>query len=146
MIREARADDWQDIEELLEQLGYPNTEMFMQEKIEKLILHPDEELLVFEEADKVVACISMHYIPQLGLVGETAIISYLVVSNAIRSKGIGRKLEEYCAELARKRNCDNIQVHCHSRRTEAHRFYARQGFVEAPKYFSKSLKESESTF
>ncbi|WP_248547663.1 GNAT family N-acetyltransferase [Paenibacillus sp. FSL R10-2796] len=146
MIREARADDWKDIAELLEQLGYPDTEVFMQEKIEKLILHPDEELLVFEEDDQVVACISMHYIPQLGLVGDTAIISYLVVSNAIRSKGIGRKLEAYCADLARKRNCDKIQVHCHSRRTDAHRFYARQGFVEAPKYFSKSLKESESSF
>lgn len=32
MIREARADDWKDIAELLEQLGYPDTEMFMQEK------------------------------------------------------------------------------------------------------------------
>lgn len=142
MIREAKAEDWKAISELLEQLGYPETETFMQEKIEKLILHPDEKLLVFEEDHKVVACISMHYIPQLGLVGDIAIISYLVVSNAIRSKGIGRKLEEYCTDLARKRNCDRIQVHCHSRRTEAHRFYARQGYSEAPKYFSKMLNES----
>ncbi|WHY20982.1 GNAT family N-acetyltransferase [Paenibacillus sp. G2S3] len=143
MIREAKVEDWQDIAELLEQLDYPETKAFLQEKIEKLILHPDEELLVFEEDHKVVACISMHYIPQLGLAGDTAIISYLVVSNAIRSKGIGRLLEEYCTDLARKRNCDRIQVHCHSRRTDAHRFYARQGFTEAPKYFSKMLNESE---
>ena len=143
MIREAKVEDWKDISELSEQLGYPETEAFMQEKIEKLVLHPDEELLVFEEDHKVVACISMHYIPQLGLTGDTAIISYLVVSNAIRSKGIGRMLEEYCTDLARKRNCDRIQVHCHSRRTDAHRFYARQGFNEAPKYFSKMLNESE---
>ncbi|AIQ22869.1 MULTISPECIES: GNAT family N-acetyltransferase [unclassified Paenibacillus] len=143
MIREAKVEDWKDISELLEQLGYSETEAFMQEKIEKLVLHPDEELLVFEEDHKVVACISMHYIPQLGLTGDTAIISYLVVSNAIRSKGIGRMLEEYCTDLARKRNCDRIQVHCHSRRTDAHRFYARQGFTEAPKYFSKMLNESE---
>ena len=143
MIREAKVEDWKNISELLEQLGYPETEAFMQEKIEKLVLHPDEELLVFEEDHKVVACISMHYIPQLGLTGDTAIISYLVVSNAIRSKGIGRMLEEYCTDLARKRNCDRIQVHCHSRRTEAHSFYARQGFNEAPKYFSKMLNESE---
>ncbi|MEK4343480.1 GNAT family N-acetyltransferase [Paenibacillus sp. FSL P4-0184] len=143
MIREAKVEDWKNISELLEQLGYPETEAFMQEKIEKLVLHPDEELLVFEEDHKVVACISMHYIPQLGLTGDTAIISYLVVSNAIRSKGIGRMLEEYCTDLARKRNCDRIQVHCHSRRTDAHRFYARQGFNEAPKYFSKMLNESE---
>jgi N-acetylglutamate synthase-like GNAT family acetyltransferase len=143
MIREAKVEDWKDISELLEQLGYPETEAFMQEKIEKLVLHPDEELLVFEEDYKVVACISMHYIPQLGLTGDIAIISYLVVSNAIRSKGIGRMLEEYCTDLARKRNCDRIQVHCHSRRTDAHRFYARQGFTEAPKYFSKMLNESE---
>lgn len=70
-------------------------------------------------------------------------ISYLVVDSTIRSKGIGKELEEFATASARKRGCDRIQVHCHSRRIDAHRFYERQGFKEAPKYFSKMLDNDE---
>jgi len=124
------------------QLDYPDTETFIKEKIEKLLIHPDEELLVYEDDEKVIAFISMHYIPQLAVKGDFARISYFTVDTTIRSKGVGRKIEEFCSDLAIKRNCDRIEVHCHSRRIDAHRFYSRQGFTESPKYFMKLLNES----
>jgi hypothetical protein len=34
-----------------------------------------------------------------------------------------------------------MEVHCHSRRSEAHRFYARQGYIESPKYLMKMLTQ-----
>jgi GNAT superfamily N-acetyltransferase len=70
-------------------------------------------------------------------------MSYFAVDKNIRSKGIGRKIEEYCTDLAIKRNCDRIEVHCHSRRKDAHWFYIRQGFTESPKYFIKMLPQSD---
>ncbi|SET32040.1 GNAT family N-acetyltransferase [Paenibacillus sp. NFR01] len=139
MIRKAKPEDGKKLSELLSQLGYPDTEVFMKAKMERLLADPNEELMVYEEAGQVVACISLHYIPQLGLEGDIASISYLVVDASIRSKGVGKKLEDYASASARKRGCDRIQVHCQSRRTDAHRFYERQCFTEAPKYFSKSL-------
>ncbi|WP_312471999.1 GNAT family N-acetyltransferase [Neobacillus sp.] len=141
-IRKAKVDDWKALSELLNQLGYPNTETFIKEKIEKLLIHPDEELLIYEEDEKVLAFISLHFIPQLAVKGDFARISYFAVNTTIRSKGIGRKIEEYCTDLAKKRNCDRIEVHCHSRRVDAHRFYTRQGFTESPKYFMKMMNES----
>lgn len=138
-IRTAKVDDWKSICELLKQLDYPNTESFMKEKIETLLNHPDEELLVFETPGNIIAFISIHFIPQLALKGDFARISYFAVDSTIRSKGIGREMEEYCTDLAKKRNCDRIEVHCHSRRKDAHRFYSRQGFNESPKYFMKIL-------
>jgi hypothetical protein len=32
-----------------------------------------------------------------------------------------------------------MEVHCHTRRTRAHEFYARLGWVESPKYLVKKL-------
>lgn len=139
MIRPAKVEDWQDISRLLDQLGYPGTESFIKDNIARLLKHPDEELMVYEDEGEIAACISLHYLPQLALEGDIAVISYLVVDSTTRSKGIGRAIEEFAAESAKKRNCDRIQVHCHSRRTDAHRFYKRQGYDEAPKYFSKRL-------
>ncbi|PEE36729.1 GNAT family N-acetyltransferase [Bacillus pseudomycoides] len=104
--------------------------------------HPDEELLVYEDNERVIAFISLHFIPQFALKGDFARISYFAVDTTIRSKGIGREIEEFCTDLAKKRNCDRIEVHCHSRRIDAHRFYSRQGFTESPKYFMKMINES----
>lgn len=128
-IRKAKGDDWKAISKLLDQLGYPDTETFIKEKIEKLIIHPDEELLIFEDNERIIAFISLHYIPQLATIGDFARISYFAVDTTIRGKGIGRKIEEFCSDLAIKRNCERIEVHCHTRRVDAHRFYSRQGFT-----------------
>ncbi|HZE85293.1 MAG TPA: hypothetical protein VE035_13355 [Puia sp.] len=42
--------------------------------------------------------------------------------------------------MARSRKCDRIEVHCHLRRKDAHRFYEQQGYTDSPKYLIKSLK------
>ncbi|RFU64094.1 GNAT family N-acetyltransferase [Peribacillus glennii] len=134
-IRKAKVEDWEQISLLINQLDYPDTEPFIKEKVEKLLMDPNEELLVLEEDQSVIALISVHFIPQLAVKGDFARISYFAVDKDIRSKGVGRRIEEYCTDLAIKRNCDRIEVHCHSRRKDAHRFYMRQGFTESPKIF-----------
>lgn len=138
-IISARIEDSKEISSLLQQLGYPDTEHFVEDKIKFLLEHPDEELLTCKFNGKIVALISLHFIPQLALRGDFARISYFAVNENFRSGGIGRKLEEYCVELAKARECDRIEVHCHSRRTKAHEFYYRQGYVESPKYLVKLL-------
>jgi N-acetylglutamate synthase-like GNAT family acetyltransferase len=138
-IRKASADDWKEISELLEQLGYPVSETLIKAKIDQFMSLPDEEFLVYEEKGKVVGVVSMHFIPQIVCEGDFARISYLAVDQEFRSRGIGRAIEEHCVEIARRRKCDRIELHCHSRRIDAHRFYARQGYIESPKYFFKTV-------
>lgn len=90
MIRAANVEDREDISRLLTQLGYPDTRLFMKENIERLLADPNEELMVYEAEGCVIACLSLHYIPQLGMRGDIASISYLVVDSSARSKGIDR--------------------------------------------------------
>ena len=138
-IRKAKVGDWKSMVDLLKQLDYPDTELFLKARIQTLLDDPNEELFVYELENRVVAVMSLHFIPQLALEGDFARISYFAVDGRVRSKGIGREMEEYCIHLARDRKCNRIEVHCHSRRQEAHRFYFRQGFTESPKYLIKML-------
>ena len=140
-IRPASPSDAPAITALLTQLGYPGTADFLPQKLAKMLDHPDEILLVAEAENQVLAFISFHIIPQIALPGDFARISYFAVDALARSLGIGKAMEEYCTNLARERQCDRIEVHCHSRRTDAHRFYFRQGFEESPKYLIKKLRE-----
>ena len=104
-----------------------------------MLADPAERLLVYETTTGVVAFISLHFIPQIGVAGDFARISYFSVDDSVRGQGIGREMEEYVVMLAKERGCDRIEVHCHTRRVDAHRFYFRQGYEESPKYLMKRL-------
>ncbi|MDD2384481.1 MAG: GNAT family N-acetyltransferase [Sulfurospirillaceae bacterium] len=138
-IRLATIDDLESIQTLLAQLDYPDTQTFLSPKLPTILKHPDAITLVYEMNDVVVAFLSLHFIPQIALEGDFARISYFVVDKSARGQFIGQELEAYGEMEARKRHCNRIEVHCHTRRKDAHRFYERQGYVESPKYFIKLL-------
>jgi GNAT superfamily N-acetyltransferase len=152
-IRPAALSDAQAINRLLTQLEYPGTQDFLELRLAAMLRDPDETLLVWEEPNggaqdgvpqpagppRILGLLSLHFIPQLALRGDFARISYFAVDDNTRSKGIGRAMEEEATRLAREHGCTLMEVHCHSRRTRAHAFYARQGYVESPKYLIKKL-------
>jgi GNAT superfamily N-acetyltransferase len=138
-IRKATIDDEASILNLLDQLGYPGTSGFLTGKMSTIIDDPNAELLVFEEGKNVIAFISIHFVTQLGLMGDLAWISYFAVDHASRRKGIGKMMEEYCVKLAKQRKCTRIELHCSEHRREAHKFYYRQGYKETTKHFRKVI-------
>src|SRR6202012_5318139 len=142
MIRQAQPTDLPAIENLITQLGY-DPPANLAANLQRLSADPNETILIYELDTKVVAFISLHFIPQIALTGDFARISYFAVGDTARNHGIGRELEAYITRLARERNCDRIEVHCHARRTDAHRFYQQQGYEESAKYFIKSLRAPE---
>lgn len=128
------------VADLLHQMGYPDTLDFLPAKIAKMNQNQQEKLLVVVDQDQVVGFISLHLIPQLAVRGDFMRISYFAVDEKVRSKGIGKMIEDYVSALARQMGCDRIELHSHSRRTKAHDFYFRQGYEEVPKYLVKYLK------
>ena len=140
-MRQPHVVDAPAIAELLESLGYLGTVSFINERITQLLSHPDEELLVAIDGDRIIGIISLHFIPQLALAGDFCRISYFCVAETARGAGVGAMMEERAVNIARERNSDRIEVHCNSRRVDAHRFYFRQGYAESPKYLLKKLAE-----
>lgn len=140
MIRQAQVGDAPRIASLLEALDYPGTADFIEDRLIQLLNSPDDRVLVSVEDGEVNGFISLHFIPQLALRGDFCRISYFCVSPETRGSGVGGRLEQQAVEMATQRGCDRIEVHCHSRRIDAHRFYHRQGYAESPKYLCKAVK------
>lgn len=138
-IRQATLADAPVISNLLEQLGYPGTESYLEDNLAVMLRQPSSDVLVYELDNKVVGFIAFDFIPQIVVKGDFMRISCFAVDKNTRSAGVGRQLEDHISQLARERNCDRIEVHCHTRRVDAHRFYERQGYQESPKYFFKSI-------
>ncbi|ORM68425.1 GNAT family N-acetyltransferase [Pantoea rwandensis] len=138
-IRQAHATDSFALSALLTELGYSDTETFIDARLAQLSSHPDEVLLVAEHGSQVLGFLSLHFIPQLALAGDFARISYFCIAEGERSKGSGQQLLSHAEQLARKRGCDRMEVHCHSSRLKANQFYSREGYVESPRYHIKDL-------
>ncbi len=137
-FRKAETGDLGAIRELLADLGYPCEMSLLRRRVAEMTADESEDLLVVEGSDgAVLAVVSIHYIPQLPLEGDFARISYFCVRSDARSRGIGKLVLDEVLRRARARKCDRIELHCHSRRVDAHRFYLRSGYTESPNYFMR---------
>jgi GNAT superfamily N-acetyltransferase len=63
----------------------------------------------------------------------------LVIDERHRSSGVGRALIAYLEHLARGRGAQFIELDSGTHRTDAHRFYFREGFVIPSFCFRKKL-------
>jgi GNAT superfamily N-acetyltransferase len=143
-IRSATLNDYPAISQLLAQLGYPGTESFLPGNLERMLGQQNSHVLVYDLDGHVAGFIAFDFLTQLVVQGDFARISCFAVDENVRGKGVGKDLEEYFTDMALQRKCDRIEVHCHSRRVDAHRFYYRQGYHESPKYLMKSLIEQQA--
>jgi len=90
----------------------------------------NQYLFVAEIAEKVVAMLQLTFIPGLSRRGALrANIETVRVDSAMRGQGIGSWIMKEAILLAEKRGCNLVQLTSDKSRTEAHRFYARLGFV-----------------
>jgi GNAT superfamily N-acetyltransferase len=91
---------------------------------------PRNFLIVAEDGDAVVACMQITYIPGLGRHGaERSQVEAVRVRAARRGQGVGRQMMAWAIEQARARGCVMMQLTSDKSRADAHRFYARLGFV-----------------
>ncbi len=139
-IRKAVPSDARAVAGLIGQLDYDITLESIRKKIENFSRDENALLLVYLVDGAVAAFISLFFIPQIALEGSFARISYFCVDEKYRGRKIGEAMENYCVEESRRRGCDRIELHSHSRRVDAHRFYKKHGYEESPKYFIKKLK------
>lgn len=139
MIRPATVEDAYVIEKLLAELGYTDTSSFISIRINELLEHPDAMLFLYELEGFPVALLSLHIIPQIALFGSFLRISYFIVEENARSLKIGSELEAFATHIAQEKRCDRIEVHCHERRKDAHRFYEQHGYIESSKYYVKQI-------
>jgi GNAT superfamily N-acetyltransferase len=91
---------------------------------------PRNLLIVAQDGPDVVAVLQVTYIPGLGRHGaERALVEAVRVRSDRRGQGIGERLMTWVIDRARDRGCALVQLTTDKSRHDAHRFYARLGFV-----------------
>jgi GNAT superfamily N-acetyltransferase len=75
--------------------------------------------------------------------GRVLYIDDLVTSAAWRSHGYGRALNDYLVGVARGAGCDHLSLDSGTQRTQAHRFYFREGYVVTSFHFGRALPDDQ---
>ena len=140
-IREIRPEDSEVAAQLSGELGYPAAADVMKRRIENMRGVPDHAVFVAALADRVVGWIDVGIVRHLqsDAFGE---VGGFVVSEACRSRGVGRMLLAYAEQWVAKRGIAKIVVRSRMGRDAAHRFYEREGYtrVKVSAVFSKVLE------
>lgn len=87
------------------------------------------ELVVVEEAGRVIATLQLTYVPSLTHEGgERAQVEGVRVAASHRGRGVGRMLLGWATSRAEERGCRMVQLTTDKRRPDARRFYESLGF------------------
>jgi ribosomal protein S18 acetylase RimI-like enzyme len=90
------------------------------------------QLVVAEEAGRVVGCLQLCLLPGLSSQGATrALVEDVRVASDRRSRGIGEQLLQWAIGEARLKRAALVELLTHESRVEAQRFYERLGFVRS---------------
>lgn len=135
-LRQAVAADLPDIVALLaaDQLGAsretPQDVAPYRQAFDAIAADPGQLLVVAVDAGRVIGTMQLSFIPGLARRGAwRARIEAVRVHAGARNRGVGARMIGWAVAEARRRRCALVQLTTDKRRADAHRFYARLGFV-----------------
>jgi len=100
----------------------------------------NNHMLLAESEGRIVGCLQLVFIPGLSRKGTTrAIVESVRVVSDMRGKDVGTALMKEAVRLAREGGCGLVQLDSDTRRSRAHLFYRRLGFVQSHFGFKKQL-------
>lgn len=140
-IRECRISDSAKIAKLSAELGYPVSELEMEQRLRHMADDPNHTVLVACLArGEVVGWIDVGIVFHLQS-GAYCEIGGLVVADSVRGNGIGRELVAAGERWAASRGMKKVLVRSNAIRADAHRFYLRENYtmVKTSAVFEKKL-------
>lgn len=98
------------------------------------------KVIVAELDDAIAGCLQLVFVPGLSRGGaKRAIIESVRVKSVLRGQNVGTALMKEAIRLAREGGCKLVQLDSDNRRSRAHLFYRRLGFVQSHIGFKKDL-------
>ena len=85
-------------------------------------------ILVAEEESRVIAMATVQILVSTAEGGHVGLIEDVVVDEAYRSRGIGRKMMEFAMAICRQQGCYKLVLSSNLQRERAHAFYENLGF------------------
>ncbi|MER7247536.1 GNAT family N-acetyltransferase [Kribbella sp. NPDC000426] len=140
-IRPATPADATCVNELLDQLGYPQDGA--SETADRIQVWADNPALaayVAETDGNVLGVVAVHVAPFFQRDGSWARIVALVVSTQARRQGIATKLMAAAESFATARGCVRIDLNSANHRRDAHAFYQHHGYADQTDVSTRFLR------
>ena len=103
---------------------------------------PNNELIVVEQAGRVVGCLQLTFIANLTYTGGKRLqIEGVRIDQSLRGQGAGEALFLWAIERGRDRGCRLVQLTSNKSRAHAIRFYERLGFSTSHEGLKLDLSE-----
>lgn len=142
MIRSANEKDINGLAKLMGELGYPTTEIEMDQRFKKINANPLYNTIVAEINGEIVGMIGIIIGYRYEKNEDYIRIVALVVASDYRKQGIGGKLIREVEKLAKKQGIKSLVLNSGNRkdRNDAHQFYIQNGFEGRATGFYKELQ------
>ena len=93
---------------------------------------PNQRLIAAELDGRVVGTMQLSFLPGLSFIGSwRGLIEAVRIVADLRGQKLGEHMIQWAIEQCRVRDCKLVQLTSSAARTDAHRFYARLGFVQS---------------
>ncbi|WP_282948105.1 MULTISPECIES: GNAT family N-acetyltransferase [unclassified Sphingopyxis] len=93
---------------------------------------PNQRLIAAEVNGRVVGTMQLSFLPGLSFKGSwRGLIEAVRIAADLRGQKLGEQMILWAVEQCRARDCKLVQLTSSATRTDAHRFYARLGFVQS---------------
>ncbi len=137
-IRIIDAKDILNILPLLQKLGnYSVSEEVLKERLLEMAQQNYECLGVFNGEALIGTCglwfQTRHY------AGRSVEVDHVIIDEANRSHGLGKKLMEFVYNYGRKKSCNWVELNTYVSNFPSHKFYYNEGFVAKGYHFVKEL-------
>lgn len=138
-VRRITASDVERVVPLMAELGYPTSADVLAARLCALSRNPADAVLVAEFDGSIVGLTALHSFELLHIPGRTGRITALVVSAVARKQGIGTQLLHAAEKCLVECGCTRLEVASAERRSDAHAFYEKHGYIEKRRRFMKSV-------
>lgn len=138
-VRDATIADSDGIGRLVSELGYPTSSSQMHVRLELILRDEEYHTLVACDGDRVVGFIGTRLGPLYESDDPYGQIMALAVARDRQRGGVGRALLEAAESILIARGARVLVVTSGNHRTDAHAFYAKNGYAFTGRRYRKSL-------
>mgnify|MGYP000328988426 FL=1 len=123
---------------LLQQLGNNTVaEPVIKERLLEMVEQNYECLGIFD-AEKLIGTCGLwfqtrHY------AGKSVEMDHVIIDDAYRGHGVGKKLVEFVSDYAKKKSCNWVELNSYVHNFPSHKFFYNQGFVAKGYHFVKEV-------
>ncbi|ONI89633.1 GNAT family N-acetyltransferase [Actinosynnema sp. ALI-1.44] len=141
-IRQVHPTDAAAVNELLDQLGYPQQDAAATAaRIRTWADNPSGAAYAAEADGALLGVIAVQVLPFFERAGSWGRIVALVVTEHTRGQGIGSRLVAEAEAFAASRGCVRMEVTSSDRRQGAHEFYRRRDYTDQTGRSTRFLRD-----